>query len=61
MKNKIYHNEEAVSEVIGFIYIFGIVMLSMSIIFVMGYPMLQSSMDESIFESIRTEFHSTPE
>jgi hypothetical protein len=56
MKNKIYYNEEAVSEVIGFIYIFGIVILSMSIIFVMGYPMLQSSMDESIFESSEQSF-----
>ena len=56
MKNNIYNNEEAVSEVIGFIYIFGIVILSMSIIFVFGYPMLQSSMDQSIFESTTQSF-----
>ena len=56
MKINIYNNEEAVSEVIGFIYIFGIVILSMSIIFVMGYPMLQSSMDQSIFESTTQSF-----
>ena len=56
MKNNIYNNEEAVSEVIGFIYIFGIVILSMSIIFVMGYPMLQSNMDQSIFESTTQSF-----
>jgi hypothetical protein len=56
MKHNIYHNEEAVSEVIGFIYIFAIVILSMSFIFVVGYPMLQSSMDESIFESTSQSF-----
>lgn len=54
--NKIYQNEEAASEVIGFIYIFAIVILSMSTIFVMGYPMLQSSIDESIFESTSQSF-----
>lgn len=56
MENNIYNNEEAVSEVIGFIYIFGIVILSMSLIFVMGYPVLQSSMDQSIFESTTQSF-----
>lgn len=56
IKIKIYQNEEAASEVIGFIYIFAIVILSMSIIFVMGYPMLQSSIDESIFESTAQSF-----
>lgn len=49
-------NEEAAAETIGFLYIFAIVMLSMSIIYVMGYPMLQSSMDESIFESSEQSF-----
>jgi len=49
-------NEEAAAETIGFLYIFAIVMLSMSIIYVMGYPMLQSSMDESIFESTEQSF-----
>jgi hypothetical protein len=56
MNHNIYNNEEAVSEVIGFIYIFAIVILSMSIVFVIGYPMLQSSMDESIFESTQQSF-----
>ncbi len=48
--------EAAASEVIGFIYIFAIVILSMSLIYVMGYPVLQSSMDESIFESTEQNF-----
>jgi hypothetical protein len=48
--------EAAVAETIGFIYIFAIVILSMSLIYVMGYPMLQSSMDESIFESTEQSF-----
>jgi hypothetical protein len=48
--------DAAVAETIGFIYIFGIVMLSMSMIYVMGYPMLESSMDESIFESTGQSF-----
>jgi hypothetical protein len=48
--------EAAASEVIGFIYIFAIVILSMSIIYVMGYPALQSGMDESIFESMEQNF-----
>jgi hypothetical protein len=48
--------EAAVSEVIGFIYIFGIVILSMSLIYILGYPALQSSMDASIFESSEQSF-----
>jgi hypothetical protein len=48
--------EAAAAEVIGFIYIFGIVMLSISLIYVMGYPVLQSSMDDSIFESAEQTF-----
>lgn len=56
MNRNIYHNEEAVSEVLGFVYIFAIVVLSMSIVFVIGYPMLQTSMDESIFESTQQSF-----
>lgn len=48
--------EAAAAETIGFLYIFAIVMLSISLIYVMGYPMLQSSMDESIFESTEQSF-----
>lgn len=48
--------DAAVAETIGFIYIFAVVIISMSLIYVMGYPMLQSSMDESIFESTEQSF-----
>ncbi|VVB84604.1 Uncharacterised protein [uncultured archaeon] len=48
--------ESAVIETMGFIYIFAIVILSMSMIYVAGYPMLRSSMDESIFESTEQSF-----
>ncbi len=53
---KMIQNDKAVTEVIGFIYIFAIVILAMSLIFVMGYPALQSSMDETIFESTEQSF-----
>ncbi|MGB8216797.1 MAG: hypothetical protein WCE94_05785 [Candidatus Methanoperedens sp.] len=56
MPQEINRNEEAAAETIGFLYIFAIVMLSISMIYVMGYPMLQSSMDESIFESTEQSF-----
>jgi hypothetical protein len=59
LKKKIRHciqQEKAVSESIGFIYIFAIVMLSMSLIYMMGYPTLQSSMDACTFESSQQSF-----
>jgi hypothetical protein len=56
-KNRnVNRNDAGAAEVIGFIYIFGIVIISMSLILVMGYPMLQSSMDDSIFESAEQSF-----
>ncbi len=56
-KNRNDNRKDAgAAEIIGFIYIFGIVVISMSLIIVMGYPMLQSSMDESIFESTGQSF-----
>ncbi len=56
MTQQKYRNEAAVAETIGFIYIFAIVILSMSMIYVIGYPALQSSMDASIFESTEQSF-----
>lgn len=53
---KYIKKDDAVSETIGFIYIFAIVILSMSLIYAMGYPALQSSMDASIFESAEQSF-----
>jgi len=49
-------NDDAVSEVIGFIYIFAIVVLAIGFIYATGYPTLQSSMDASIFENAEQSF-----
>lgn len=51
-----YRNDEAVSEVIGFILILGVVVIGMGIIYVVGYPLLQSNMDSSIFEGAEQSF-----
>lgn len=56
MTQKDNRGEAAASEVIGFVYILAIVILSMSLIYVMGYPALQSGMDDSIFESTEQNF-----
>ncbi len=48
--------DRAVSETVGFILMFGIVIISMSFIYVMGYPLLQSNMDTSVFESAEQSF-----
>ena len=51
-----HNNDEAVSDTVGFILIFGIVILSMGLIYSLGYPLLQSNMDTSIFESTEQSF-----
>lgn len=48
--------DAAVADTIGFIYIFGIVILSMSMIYVLGFPMLQKSIDDTVFESTEQNF-----
>lgn len=55
-ENKITENENAVSEVVGFILIFGMVVLAIGIIYAFGYPMLQSNMETSVFESSEQSF-----
>ena len=55
-ENKITENETAVSEVVGFILIFGMVILAIGIIYAFGYPMLQSNMETSVFESSEQSF-----
>ena len=49
-------DEDGVTETIGFIFIFGIVILSMSLIYAMGYPQLQSNMAANVFESTEQSF-----
>lgn len=46
----------AVSETLGYILLFGIVTLSMGVIYVIGYPVLQSNMDNNVFESAEQSF-----
>ncbi|MBP2031023.1 hypothetical protein J2755_001971 [Methanohalophilus levihalophilus] len=55
-ENKITEDENAVSEVVGFILIFGMVILAIGIIYAFGYPMLQSNMETSVFESSEQSF-----
>lgn len=49
-------NNSAVSETLGYIILFGIVTLSMGIIYVVGYPVLQSNIDANVFESAEQNF-----
>lgn len=56
MKHNSSRKDAAVSETVGYIYIFAIVMFSMSMIYVMGYPALQNSMKACTFESTQQSF-----
>lgn len=49
-------NDAAVSETVGYILLFAIVTLSMGVIYVIGYPALQSNMDANAFESAEQNF-----
>ena len=46
----------AVSETLGYILLFGIVTLSMGVIYAIGYPALQTNMDANVFESAEQNF-----
>lgn len=46
----------AVSETVGYILLFGVVILSTGFIYAIGYPTLQSNIDASIFESAEQSF-----
>lgn len=48
--------DAAVSETLGYILLFAIVTLSMGVIYAIGYPALQSSIDTNIFESAEQNF-----
>ena len=54
--NKFLDSDEAVSEVIDFVTIVGILMLSMSIIAVAGYPVLKSAQETRYTENTRQTF-----
>lgn len=49
-------SNRAVSEVIGYVIIFGIVMLSIGMIYAVGFPVLKSSTDATQFQSIEQGF-----
>lgn len=49
-------NDAAVSETVGFILMFSIVILSMSMIYIMGYPILQNHIESSVFENAQQSF-----
>jgi hypothetical protein len=46
----------AVSETLGYILLFGIVTLSMGVVYAIGYPALQSNIDANVFESAEQNF-----
>lgn len=49
-------NDSAVSETVGYILMFSIVILSMSFIYTMGYPVLQKNIEASVFENAEQSF-----
>jgi hypothetical protein len=49
-------NDAAVSETLGFILMFSIVILSMSMIYILGYPILQEHIESSVFENAQQSF-----
>ena len=49
-------SNRAASEVIGYVIIFGIVMLSIGMIYAVGFPVLRSSTDATQFQSIEYGF-----
>ncbi len=49
-------NDAAVSETVGFILMFSIVILSMSMIYILGYPILQKHIESSVFENAQQSF-----
>lgn len=55
-ENNFTGNKDAVSEVVGFILIFGMVVLAAGIIYAFGYPVLQANMESSVFESSEQSF-----
>lgn len=48
--------DSAVSETVGYILMFSIVILSMSFIYTMGYPVLQKNIGASVFENAEQSF-----
>ena len=56
MDRNFLKSESAVSEVIGFILVFSIVMLAISAIYAVGYPTIQSSKENAQFQNMEQSF-----
>jgi competence protein ComGC len=56
MDKKFLKSESAVSEVVGFILVFSIIMLAISVIYAVGYPSIQSSKENTQFQNMEQSF-----
>ncbi|MDI6886681.1 MAG: hypothetical protein QMD22_10175 [archaeon] len=56
MNRRFLESESAVSEVIGFILVFSIIMLAIGVIYAVGYPAIQSSKENTQFQSMEQSF-----
>jgi len=56
MAKNFLKSESAVSEVVGFIFVFSIVMLAISVIYAVGYPAIQSSKENTQFQNMEQSF-----
>jgi type II secretory pathway pseudopilin PulG len=56
MAKNFLQSESAVSEVVGFIFVFSIVMLAISVIYAVGYPAIQSSKENTQFQNMEQSF-----
>ena len=55
-KNKLIRSDSAVSEVVGYTLVFGIVVLAIGLIYTAGIPALQSTKDATQFKSVEQGF-----
>ena len=55
-KNKLIRSDRAVSEVMGYTLVFGIVILAIGLIYTAGIPALQSTKDATQFKSVEQGF-----
>ena len=55
-KNKMIQSDSAVSEVVGYSLVFGIIVLAIGLIYVAGIPTLQSTKDATQFKSVEQGF-----
>lgn len=55
-RNSLTASDEAISESVGYIMILGIIIAALAIIYAVGYPMLEGSIDDSHFENMESGF-----